>query len=142
MPRLSAWLVRASLVYFAAGAIIGALGLAGKTISPLAAALALRPLHVELTLVGWVGNLALGVGYWILPRRSQGPPRGRAAPAWAAAGLLNAGVLFAGIGAMLMLGWCTLAGRAAEAAAAAVFGRHLWLRARPAAITSVRQESS
>ena len=36
----------------------------------------LLPAHIELLLLGWTLNLALGMAYWILPRYKTGAPRG------------------------------------------------------------------
>ena len=60
--------------------------------------LRLGPAHVELLLVGWMVQLALGVAFWILPRDRFGS-RGNERVASAAALLLNVGVLAAGIAA-------------------------------------------
>jgi hypothetical protein len=40
------------------------------------------PIHIEMLLVGWFFQLALGVAFWILPRLQQGPPRGDEALGW------------------------------------------------------------
>lgn len=98
MPRVSAWLVRASLLCLAAGATLGTVLLAGKAGWGLPAGGAWLAVHRELLLVGWLVQLALGVGFWILP-----PVRGEAIrerPAWRVAGLLNAGLVVFAAGAL------------------------------------------
>ena len=51
------------------------------------------PAHVNLLLIGWMVQLAMGVAYWILPRLpNTRTKRGRFAFAIAAAVLLNGGV--------------------------------------------------
>ena len=127
MPRLSVWWLRAALLHLTAGFTVGALLLFHKGI-PLSASLwRLLPAHMELLLVGWTLNLALGVAYWILPRYKTGPPRGRAWPAWLAFGLLNAGVAalcaapWLSVPGSAALAWV---GRLAEALAALVFALH------------------
>lgn len=122
MPRVSAWLVRSSLLHLAVGVTIGALLLAGKAGWPLGGG-ALVPVHREMLLVGWLVQLALGVGFWILPPVRGGAIRKR--PAWTVAVLLNAGValflagsLWGGAGGA---GWLRAAGRTLEALAVVGF---------------------
>lgn len=132
MPRLSIWLVRASLLYLVIGFALGTAMLAARAMPAAAGALAeLRPLHVELLTLGWIVNLGMGVGYWILPRHAAGAERGGSA-AVVAAVLLNAGVLAVGAGAAIGAAPPVLvAGRAAEAGAAIAFALHAWTRVKP-----------
>lgn len=130
MSRLA---IRLALLWLAAGAGLGAwmLALAPHRAGELLLA---RPLHAEGLLVGWLVQLAIGVGYWILPRRPGRPPqRGRAAGAWSAVVLLNLGVLSAGAApwSPSPAGW-TFAGRALEALAVAAFAWHALPRVRAA----------
>jgi hypothetical protein len=104
---------------------LGAAMLAGLDPSVL---VRLRPLHGEMLLVGWLIQLAFGVGYWILPRFEGRQPRGSEAAAWVAMLLLNAGLLAAGLGQMAGTGSWALAGRMGEAMAAAIFAVHVWSR--------------
>jgi hypothetical protein len=132
MPRLSRLFLRAALVSLAAGYGLGALVLAAKGLGGPAWAWRLLPWHMELLLVGWSVQLAMGVAFWILPRfqYSRGDPR----PAWAALGLLNAGALLIGVGAALGAPpWLPWAGRGLEAAAVLAFARHAWARVKPPA---------
>jgi len=127
VPRLSVWLVRTALAHLGAGFTLGALLLFHKGV-PLAGALwRLLPLHIELMLVGWTVQLALGVAFWILPRWHTA--RGNEALAWLAYVLVNFGVLIVGIGQWL--GWppiVVLLGRGAEVLAALAFALHAWPR--------------
>ncbi|MGH7499400.1 MAG: hypothetical protein ACREL3_11190 [Gemmatimonadales bacterium] len=129
MPRLSVLMIRASLVYLAAGFVLGALMLADRGIPLGGWVYRLRPMHIEFLLLGWTVQLAFGVAFWILPRYRSGQERGREGLAWTAFGLLNAGVLGVAIGiaigAPLIVG---LLGRCAEGLAAAVFALHAWPR--------------
>ena len=130
MPRLSVWLVRASLLYLVLGFGLGAAMLAGRAL-PIGGLAALRPLHIEMLTLGWIVNLAIGVGYWILPRHATGPERGSAA-ATIAGVLLNAGIIVVGVGAALDAAPAVLlAGRGAEAGAAFAFALHAWTRVKP-----------
>jgi hypothetical protein len=136
VPRLSVWFVRTALVHLTAGFTIGALLLFNKG-TPLHPALwQLLPAHVELLLLGWTLNLALGVAYWILPRYKTGPPRGAEWLVWLAYGLLNSGVL-----AVCLAPWIRVAepaeaallgfGKLCEVLAGAAFAGHILPRIKP-----------
>lgn len=131
MPRVSAWLVRSSLVCLAAGATLGAVLLVQKGGWWAPAGGGWLRVHRELLIVGWLVQLALGVGFWILPPVRGGAVRKR--PAWTVAGLLNGGVLLFVVGALAggsaVAAWMLAAGRALEAAAVAGFGVPLMRRA-------------
>jgi hypothetical protein len=127
------WFVRAALLHLAGGFTVGAALLFHKGVPLHPALWRLLPAHIELLLLGWTLNLALGVAYWILPRYKLGPPRGSEWPAWTAFALLNLGVL-----AVVLAPWLSplgpalaLAGRAAEALAAMVFAAHVLPRVKP-----------
>lgn len=130
MPRLSVWMVRLSLIYFGAGFTFGALMLWNKGLPVAGAVWRLLPLHVELALVGWTVQLAMGVAFWILPR--FGGERPRAWLAWLAFGLLNAGVLAVCAGRWWpRVGGLIAVGRIAEALGVAAFAGHAWPRIKP-----------
>jgi len=99
MPRLTAWMLRLALLALLGGAVIGAALLGGLPAAQLHAG-ALRALHVDLMLFGWLVQSVLAVAYWILPRRATIPERGPAPPAWAAFGLFQAGVAAATLAPM------------------------------------------
>lgn len=120
MPRVSAWLVRVSLVHLVVGSTAGALLLAAKGGVPTPVPAGLVPVHREVVLVGWMVQFVLGVGFWVLPPARAARVRGRAG--WWVLGLLNAGVaLSAGSAAVGLTGAATLAGRGLEAAAILLF---------------------
>jgi hypothetical protein len=91
---------------------------------------------VELLLLGWMLNLALGVAYWILPRYKTGPPRGAEWSVWLAYGLLNCGVL-----AVCLAPWIRVeaparaallgSGKLAEVLAGVAFAGHILPRIKP-----------
>ena len=132
MPRLSAWMIRTALVYLVVGFGLGAVMLAYK-VAPLTPVLItrLRPLHVELLTLGWTMNLALGVAYWILPRRARDGERGGETAITLASVVLNVGVLSVGFGLGSGVSVAPLIGRLAEAAAAGTFALHAWSRVKP-----------
>jgi heme/copper-type cytochrome/quinol oxidase subunit 1 len=130
MPRLSVWFIRLALLYLAIGFTFGALMLANKGLDFAPALWRLRPAHIELLLVGWTMQLAMGVAYWILPRFQSS--RGDARPVWLALALINLGLLLVSLSVVADLdGWNVVAGRLAELAAVAAFAWHAWPRIKP-----------
>lgn len=129
MPPLSTYFVRLAFSHLVVGFTIGALMLANKGL-PFAAWLwRLRPAHIEILLVGWLIQLALGVSFWITPRFWEKPARGNVTGAWMALVLLNAGVWLIAITTFLGLSAdFILAGRLLECGAAIAFAWHLWPR--------------
>jgi hypothetical protein len=132
MPCLSCWFIRASLLYLAVGFTSGALLLGHKGVPMHPALWRLLAPHIEFVLLGWTLQLAMGVAFWILPRHTQGPERGREVTIWLAFALLNGGVLMVGLGWMLGApALIPLLGRVAEAGSAVAFAAHAWRRVRP-----------
>src|SRR3989304_5975518 len=101
MPRLSTWMIRASLLYLFTGFTFGALLLFHKGIPISARLWSLLPAHIDFLLSGWIVQLVMGMAFWILPRFSREPRRGNVRLAWLAFGLLNAGVLMVGLAPLL-----------------------------------------
>lgn len=123
MPRVSRFFVRASLLHFLAGTSLGAWALmppGGTT-----ALSAHRLLHAELLLVGWLLQLALGVGSWIFPF-SRGVSRDHRV--WTGWALLNGGLLAVLVGAWAALPALATAGRLGELAGCALTVAVLWPR--------------
>lgn len=131
MPRLSAWALRAALVYLFLGFSIGAAMLANKGVFLSGAIWGLLPMHIEFLLFGWLAQFVFGVGFWIFPRFTVAPRYGRSELAWASVILLNGGILLVVAGVFGLWPAATLAGRAAEALAAALFVGYAWGRIRP-----------
>lgn len=130
MPRLSVWLIRTALLHLVAGFTIGALLLANKGIPIHPMVWRLLPIHIELLLLGWTLQLALGVAFWILPR--FGNERPRAGLAWGAYLLLNLGIgLVAASVFLVTIPALTFWGRVLEVGAAVAFALHAWPRVKP-----------
>lgn len=127
MARISVWFVRASLLHFAVGTTVGAWALAAKSGLWPAFPLPVRPLHVEVVLVGWVCQLAAGVALWILPF-SGGVSRDRRF--WVALVGLNVGIVLAVAGQLAGALVLLLLGRGGEIAAAGLLVWGLWPRLR------------
>jgi len=129
MPALSVWFVRASLLDLLAGFLIGALILAQKGIPYASQVWSLFPIHMEFLLIGWFAQLAMGVAFWIVPRFSSGPARGKGSIGWISLALINAGLLMG----ILQL-WFTpsiLLRRILEICAGITFTIGLWRRIKP-----------
>ncbi len=129
MPRLAVWMVRVSLLCFGIGFTFGGLMLYNKGEPFDPSVWRLVPAHMELTLIGWMVQMAMGVAFWILPRRTRTDRYGHTAPVWIAFVLLNGGALAVGFA-----GWhgdlpdLALAGRLAELAAVLIFAASIWPR--------------
>lgn len=129
MPPLSIWFIRTALLYLSLGVTFGALMLANKGV-PFAPALwRLRSGHIEILLLGWVAQLAMGVAFWIAPRFWEPPVRGNESGAYAAFLLLNLGIWLVALSTLFGLpSPLVLVGRLAEAGAGVAFGLHIWPR--------------
>jgi hypothetical protein len=138
MDRLSSVMVRASFIWLLAGVVIGGLMLTDR-VMPGEWRLWGSPTHGHILFVGWFLQFALGVAFWLLPRRRtpQHPLGYDERVALAAVIALNLGLLLRVIGepaerAGFASGW-TLLGLAASAllqiAAVAQFVWMLWSRA-------------
>jgi hypothetical protein len=140
MPKLTIWAVRAALLYLGMGFTVGALMLWNKGFALYPMVWTLLPLHIEVVLVGWTVQLAMGVVYWIAPR--QWTSRGNVALAVISFALLNMGVLLAGLSGWLPSPeWFRIIGRGAEMLAVIVFVLHLWPRIKPAGSNPPRETS-
>ena len=129
MPRLSAWFVRASLIYLAVGFFFGALILVQKGIPFYAPVWNLFPLHMEFLLVGWLIQLAMGIAFWIIQRFSSGSPRGPVGLVWLSFALFNTGILIT-----ILQFWfpvVLLIGRILEIIAGLLFVIGSWRRIKP-----------
>lgn len=122
MPAPSAWMVRLSFLYLAAGFVVGAIMLSGLTLDA-----SLRFVHTDWMLVGFMLQLAFGVASWILPRS---PTRKSGVPVWIVLSLTNLGVLTATLGALLGRGTLLGMGRIVALLGAAVFAFYIWPRVR------------
>jgi len=129
MPRLSVWAVRLSLLYLLAGFTIGAFILVNKGVGAYPAAWRWFGAHQEFLLIGWMGQFAIGIGYWVFPRY-RGNHRGNPAAAVLAIVLLNIGIALVFVSTFWGLP-LSLWGRTFEAAAALSFVIYAWPRVKP-----------
>lgn len=136
MPRVSIWLIRSSLIALVLGFSLGALMLIGKGAGVFGPLSAVIPVHVELVVLGWMVQLAMGVALWILPRfGARGPARG-SIWGWVAWALWNGGIVLviAGVAAGQEF---RLTGRLLELAGAVAFGAAVWSRVRASGISAM-----
>ncbi|WP_457654599.1 hypothetical protein [Rhodocaloribacter sp.] len=118
MHPLTRLICRTAVVYLAAGAVVGGLLLTAKALAIFPGLWRLRPVHVEWLAVGWMAQLAMGVAYWIFPRRGSPPREGWMRAAYA---LLNAGLALVTLGTAAEWDAFVWAGRLAEIGAALAF---------------------
>lgn len=132
MPKYSVWAMRASLLYFLVGITFGTFLLINKALPFYNQIWRLLPLHIEFLLIGWIVQLVFSVAFWIFPRLSVGPKRGRTTFAWVALALLNVGVLMVSVANLIIKTQWVLFGRTLEALAVIIFAVYLWSRVKPA----------
>ena len=131
MPRLSRWFLRAALLYLAAGFTLGAMLLAEKGLGLFPWIWRFLPAHMELMLVGWLLQLALGMAFWILPRLAKGAPRGKEALIEASFVLINLGIGWVVAETVLAVQGLALIGRISEVGGVLAFAIGSWRRVRP-----------
>ncbi len=118
MHPLSRLICRTAVVYLAAGAVLGGCLLTAKALATFPSLWRLRPLHVEWLAVGWMTQLAMGVAFWIFPRRGSASREGRMRAAFV---LLNVGLALVTLGTLASWNALVTAGRLAEMSAAPAF---------------------
>ena len=132
MPRLSVWMIRASLVYLLVGFTFGGLILFHKGLSLSPVLWRLLPAHIEFLMIGWIIQLVAGVAFWILPRFSRAPRRGNVRLAWIAFGLFNFGLWMSSFGPLLSTAaWLPFLAKVLQAGAATALVLHAWPRIKP-----------
>jgi hypothetical protein len=135
MPKLSVWLVRASLIHMGVGFLFGALILHHKGIPIYPWTWKLLNPHIEMMISGWTMQFVMGVAFWILPRFTVGFTSegryGNSILGWWSFGALNSGVLLVAVGAWFTLDLLTLAGRFCTFGAVCLFVVLIWPRVKP-----------
>lgn len=131
MPRLSVWLVRASLLHLGMGFLFGALILHQKGVPLYPWAWGLLGPHTEFVIFGWTMQFVMGIAFWILPRFSGERRYGNTALGWWSFALFNGGILLTAAGDWFALGSFVLAGRFATLSAVVLFVIVIWPRVKP-----------
>ncbi|MBL8164036.1 MAG: hypothetical protein JNJ61_18755 [Anaerolineae bacterium] len=141
MPKLSVWLVRASLIHMGIGFLFGSLILHHKGIPIYIWTWKLLNPHIELMIFGWTIQFVMGIAFWILPRFSGEYRYGRVHLGWWSFALLNGGVLLTAASAWFASGWLSLVGRLAALGAVVLFVVVIWPRVKPLGGYAVSQNS-
>ncbi len=128
MPRLSSLFVRLSLIYLAVGFTLGALLLVNEGLNFYPPIWKLLPIHIEMLLLGWFVQLAVGMAYWILPRVSGQSPRGNVKLAWISFWMINLGIGLVILNTILPIPILVFVGRLAELAGVLAFVSASWKR--------------
>lgn len=135
MPRLSAWMIRLSLLNMWLGFSIASQLLMFKGRPDLVDAAVWRLMfaHVDLLLVGWMLQLSLGTAYWILPRLPRTvSDRGRFGAALLSVISLNLGVWTVTAGYYQTINTLIVGGFVLQCLAMVAFIFHALPRVRPA----------
>ena len=103
MPTLSRWFIKIGMLYFVVGLMMGAVLLAQPVMGWSSSLHVLRPVYLHFLFIGWVTQIIMGVGYWMLPKFSKDNPRGREWLGWAVLILLNIGLILRSIGEPAMV---------------------------------------
>ncbi len=131
MPRLSIYIIRASLIYLLVGMAIGALLLAQKALPLYISLWRFFPMHIEFVLMGWIVQLVIGVSFWMLPRL-PGNVRRQERLVWFGFIGLNVGILLVSVEPFFpALSFLGLGGRFSELFAMVLYTIHVWRRVRP-----------
>jgi hypothetical protein len=135
MPRFSVYSIRAALLYLALGFTIGGLLLFHKGVPIHPILWTLLPAHIDFLLIGWAAQLIMGVSFWILPRFSHEPKRGKVGLAWVAFILVNLGIWLVALSPYFTPpSWILFSGRLSETAGILTFAVYAWPRVKPAGV--------
>ena len=134
MPRLSVFLVRASLIHLGIGFLFGAFILAHKGTATMPWAWQLFQPHHEIMIFGWTIQFVMGISFYILPRFSQRVHRyGVVRLGWASFWLLNMGVSLVVLASLLNQEVGILVGRVLSLLAVILYVVMIWSRIKPIA---------
>ena len=131
MPKLSAWLVRSSLIYMGLGFLFGGMILYHKGIPLFAWTWKLLTPHIEIMIYGWTMQFVMGMAFWILPRFTGTNRYGRVQLGWWSFALLNSGLLLVVLDAWWFAQWPTIVARLLMLAAVVAFVVMMWPRVKP-----------
>lgn len=131
MPKLSVWLVRASLVHMGIGFLFGTLILHHKGIPIYPWTWRLLGSHTELMIFGWTLQFVTGMAFWILPRFAAEKRYGKTALGWWSFVLLNGGILLTASGSWFVLDFLSFLGRLCTLSAVVLFVILSWPRVKP-----------
>ncbi len=98
MPLLARWFIKASLVCFILGLVVGILLAAQPVLNIPVSISGMFPVYIHLLVFGWITQLIFGVVFWMFPKYTRERPRRSESLGWATFGLLNSGLLLRVVG--------------------------------------------
>ncbi len=132
MPKLSVWMVRASLIYMGIGFSFGSLILHHKGIPIYAWTWRLLNPHITFMIFGWTMLFVMGIAFYILPRLSNRKNRyGAEYLGWLSFYLFNGGIIASASGAWFNIHMVTLIGTLLLLVGVLLYIGMMWSRVRP-----------
>lgn len=132
MPKLSVWLVRASLIHMGVGFLFGSLILHHKGIPIFTWTWRLLNPHIELMIFGWTMQFIMGIAFFILPRFSDRPNRyGAEYLGWWSFFCMNSGIILTAISYWFGWQYMAIMGRGLVLLAVITFIVMSWSRVKP-----------
>lgn len=132
MPKLSVWMVRASLLHMGVGFLFGALILYHKGIPIDGWVWKLLNPHIDLVIFGWTMQFVMGIAFFALPRFSHREQRyGAVNLGWFSFFVLNAGILTTASTHWLGAHEYTLVGQMLVLVGVVAFVVMIWPRVKP-----------
>lgn len=142
MPKLSVWMIRASLIYMGLGFFFGSLILHHKGIPIYPWTWKLLNPHIEIMIFGWTIQLVMGVAFAILPRFSDRENRyGAEYLGWWSFYLINSGVGLTALAEWYVMNYLSLIGRLLVLVAILTFTLMIFPRVKPLGGFAANQQS-
>lgn len=142
MPKLSVWMIRASLIYMGIGFFFGSLILHHKGIPIYPWTWKLLNPHIEIMIFGWTIQLVMGVAFAILPRFSDHENRyGAEYLGWWSFYLINSGVGLTALAEWYVTNYLSLIGRLLVLVAILTFTLMIFPRVKPLGGFAANQQS-
>lgn len=138
MPKLSVWMVRASLIYMGIGFLFGSLILHHKGIPIYDWTWRLLNPHITLMIFGWTMLFVMGIAFYILPRFSDRKNRyGAEYLGWMSFSVFNGGIIASAFGGWFGNHTFTLIGTLLLLSGVLLYIGMIWSRVKPIAIQTI-----
>lgn len=89
MPKVTRWMIKAGLIYLAAGVILAGM----NDILAETSGLSLLAVYWHMIVMGWITQVIMGVSVWMFPGRRRGRNKEESRLPWVVFGLLNTGLI-------------------------------------------------
>lgn len=89
MPKVTRWMIKAGLIYLAAGVILAGM----NDILEGSIGLSLLAVYWHMIVMGWITQVIMGVSVWMFPGRRRGRNKEESRLPWLVFGLLNSGLI-------------------------------------------------